>query len=81
VAADFSKYLDDTDVRPIGSARPFFRLHVHERLTATLVAALAKGGGVIAMHGKSLKGSCDKGKSFAPKMMVSAFATGSRSPP
>lgn len=50
------------------------------RLTATLVAALAKGG-VIAMHGKSLKGSCDKGKSFAPKMMVSAFATGSRSPP
>jgi hypothetical protein len=36
------------------------------RLTATVVAALAKGG-LIAMHGKSLKVSCDKSKSSLPR--------------
>jgi len=45
------------------------------QLTASLAAALAKGG-VIAIDGKSLKGAYDKGQAFAPKMMVSAFATG-----
>jgi predicted transposase YbfD/YdcC len=45
------------------------------QLTASLVSALAKGG-VIAIDGKSLKGAYDKGKAFAPRMMVSAFATG-----
>jgi hypothetical protein len=69
VAADLSKYLNDTDVRPIGSALRSSTSMSIMRLTATLVAALAKGG-LIAMHGKSLKVSCDKGKSFAPKMMV-----------
>jgi len=46
-------------------------------LVAKLVAALAKGG-VIAIDGKSLKGAYDKGQAHAPKMMVSAFATGLR---
>jgi len=46
-------------------------------LTATLVAALAKGG-VIAIDGKSLKGAYDKGGKSAPAMMVSAYATGLR---
>jgi predicted transposase YbfD/YdcC len=45
------------------------------QLTASLVAALAKGG-VIAIDGKSLKGAYDTGRAFAPKTMVSAFATG-----
>src|SRR5215470_14475860 len=45
------------------------------RLTATLVAALAKGG-VIAIDGKSLKGAFEKGEKSLPKMMVSAYATG-----
>jgi predicted transposase YbfD/YdcC len=45
------------------------------QLTSTLVSTLAKGG-VIAIDGKSLKGAYDKGKAFAPQMMVSAFATG-----
>lgn len=45
------------------------------QLTASLASALARGG-VIAIDGKSLKGAYDKGKAFAPKMMVSAFATG-----
>ena len=69
VAADLSKYLNDTDVRPIGSARPFLHLHVHHAVDRHARRGLGQGG-VIAMHGKSLKGSCDKGKSFAPKMMV-----------
>jgi hypothetical protein len=47
------------------------------RLTATLVAALAKGG-VIAIDGKSLKGAYEKGKKSSPIMMVSAYATGLR---
>jgi predicted transposase YbfD/YdcC len=47
------------------------------RLTATLVAALAKGG-VIAIDGKSLKGAFDKGERHKPRMMVSAYATGLR---
>jgi predicted transposase YbfD/YdcC len=47
------------------------------RLTATLVAALAKGG-VIAIDGKSLKGAYEKGEKSSPKMMVSAYATGLR---
>src|SRR5262245_30075021 len=44
------------------------------RLTATLVAALAKGG-VIAIDGKSLKGAYEKGEKSSPRMMVSAYAT------
>ena len=47
------------------------------RLTATLVAALTKGG-VIAIDGKSLKGAYEKGEKSSPKMMVSAYATGLR---
>jgi predicted transposase YbfD/YdcC len=47
------------------------------QLTATLVAALAKGG-IIAIDGKSLKGAYDKGEKSSPKMMVSAYATGLR---
>src|SRR5262244_3460480 len=47
------------------------------RLSATLVAALAKGG-VIAIDGKSLKGAYEKGEKSSPKMMVSAYATGLR---
>src|SRR5262245_13269742 len=47
------------------------------RLTATLVAALAKGG-VIAIDGKSLKGAYEKGAKSSPRMMVSAYATGLR---
>src|SRR5215467_1268594 len=47
------------------------------RLTATLVAALAKGG-VIAIDGKSLKGAYEKGEKSSPRMMVSAYATGLR---
>lgn len=47
------------------------------RLTATLVAALTKGG-VIAIDGKSLKGAYDKGEKHKPKMMVSAYAAGLR---
>lgn len=46
-------------------------------LTARLVSALAEGG-VIAIDGKSLKGAYDKGEAHAPRMMVSAFATGLR---
>jgi hypothetical protein len=42
VAADLSEYLYGTDVRPIGSARPFLTSISIMRLTATLVAALAK---------------------------------------
>ena len=45
------------------------------RITARLVAALAKGG-VIAIDGKSLKGAYDKGGKSSPKMMVSAYAAG-----
>lgn len=47
------------------------------RLTAGLVAALAKGG-VIAIDGKSLKGAYDKGEKSSPRMMVSAYAAGLR---
>src|SRR5215813_12153641 len=47
------------------------------RLTATLLAALAKGG-IIAIDGKSLEGAHDKGEKSSPKMMVSAYATGLR---
>lgn len=47
------------------------------KLTATLAAALTKGG-VIAIDGKSLKGAYDKGKQSSPKMMVSAYAAGLR---
>jgi predicted transposase YbfD/YdcC len=47
------------------------------KLTATLAAALAKGG-VIAIDGKSLKGAYDKGGSSSPRMMVSAYAAGLR---
>jgi predicted transposase YbfD/YdcC len=47
------------------------------RLTASLVAALAKGG-VIAIDGKSLKGAYDKGDKHKPRMMVSAYASGLR---
>jgi len=47
------------------------------RLTAALVAALAKGG-VIAIDGKSLKGAYDKGGRHKPRMMVSAYAAGLR---
>jgi hypothetical protein len=47
------------------------------RLTAMLVAALAKGG-VIAIDGKSLKGAYEKGEKSSPRMMVSAYATGLR---
>ena len=54
------------------------------KLTATLAAALAKGG-VIAIEpapaqagGKSLKGACDKGERSSPRMMVSAYAAGLR---
>ena len=43
-------------------------------LTATLLAALAKGG-VIAIDGKSLKGAYDKGRAHMPVMMVTAYAT------
>src|SRR5215467_8723152 len=43
------------------------------RLTATLVAALAKGG-VIAIDGKSLKGAYEKGEKSSPRMMVTADA-------
>ena len=46
-------------------------------LTAKLVATLGDNG-VIAIDGKSLKGAYDKGKSSAPEMMVSAYATGLR---
>ena len=54
------------------------------RITAGLVAALAKGG-VIAIEpapakagGKSLKGAYDKGEKSSPRMMVSAYAAGLR---
>jgi predicted transposase YbfD/YdcC len=47
------------------------------RLSATLVAALAKGG-VIAVDGKSLKGAYEKGEKSSPSMMVSAYAAGLR---
>jgi predicted transposase YbfD/YdcC len=47
------------------------------KLTATLAAALAKGG-VIAIDGKSLKGAYDKGGQSSPRMMVSAYAAGLR---
>jgi hypothetical protein len=47
------------------------------RLTATLVAALAKGS-VVAIDGKSLKGAYDKGEKSSPRMMVSAYAAGLR---
>lgn len=47
------------------------------RLTATLVAALTKGG-VIAIDGKSLKGAYAKGDKHKPRMMVSAYASGLR---
>ena len=47
------------------------------KLTATLAAALAKGG-VIAIDGKSLKGAYDKGGRSSPRMMVSAYAAGLR---
>jgi len=47
------------------------------RLTATLLAALAKGG-IIAIDGKSLKGAHEKGEKSSSKMMVSAYATGLR---
>src|SRR5262249_4419432 len=47
------------------------------RLSATPVAALAKGG-VSAIDGKSLKGAYEKGEKSSPKMMVSAYATGLR---
>jgi predicted transposase YbfD/YdcC len=47
------------------------------RLTATLVAALAKGG-VIAIDGKSLKGAYEKGEKSSPRMMVTAYAAGLR---
>lgn len=47
------------------------------RMTARLVAALAKGG-IIAIDGKSLKGAYDKGGKSSPKMMVSAYAAGLR---
>ena len=47
------------------------------RITAGLVAALAKGG-VIAIDGKSLKGAYDKGEKSSPRMMVSAYAAGLR---
>jgi hypothetical protein len=46
-------------------------------LMSRLVAALAKGG-VIAIDGKSLQGAYDKRLAHAPRMMVSAFATGLR---
>ncbi len=42
-------------------------------LTATLLAALARGG-VIAIDGKSLKGAYDKGRAFMPRMMITAYA-------
>lgn len=42
-------------------------------LTETLLKALA-GGGVIAIDGKSLKGAYDKGRSYMPRMMVTAYA-------
>jgi predicted transposase YbfD/YdcC len=47
------------------------------RLTATLTAALAKGG-VIAIDGKSLRGVYEKGEKSSPRMMVSAYAAGLR---
>jgi hypothetical protein len=47
------------------------------RLTATLAAALVKGG-VIAIDGKSLKGAYEKGEKSSPRMMVSAYAAGLR---
>lgn len=47
------------------------------KLTATLAAALAKGG-VIAVDGKSLKGAYAKGEKSSPRMMVSAHAAGLR---
>jgi predicted transposase YbfD/YdcC len=47
------------------------------RLTATLVAALGKGG-VIAIDGKSLKGAYEKGEKSSAQLMVSAFAAGLR---
>jgi hypothetical protein len=47
------------------------------KLTATLAAALTKGG-VIAIDGKSLKGAYDKGERSSPRMMVSAYAAGLR---
>jgi hypothetical protein len=47
------------------------------RLTATLVAVLAKGG-VIAIDGKSLNGAYEKGKKSSPRIMVSAYAAGMR---
>ena len=47
------------------------------RITAGLVAALAKGG-VVAIDGKSLKGAYDKGEKSSPRMMVSAYAAGLR---
>jgi predicted transposase YbfD/YdcC len=47
------------------------------RLTATLVAALAKGG-VIAIDGKSLNGAYEKGERSSPRLMVSAYAAGLR---
>ena len=42
-------------------------------LTASLLEALADGG-VIAIHGKSLKGAYDKGEAYMPRMMVTAYA-------
>jgi len=47
------------------------------RITAGLVAALAKGG-VIAIDGKSLNGAYEKGEKSSPRMMVSAYAAGLR---
>ena len=46
-------------------------------LTSTLINKLGKAG-VIAIDGKALKGAHDKGKAHAPRMMVSAYATGLR---
>lgn len=46
-------------------------------LTASLLKALAEGG-VIAIDGKSLKGAYDKGQSYMPRMMISAYAANLR---
>jgi hypothetical protein len=45
-------------------------------LTASLLKALAEG--VIAIDGKSLKGAYDKGQSYMPRMMISAYAANLR---
>lgn len=42
------------------------------------IAARLEESDVIAVDGKALKGAYDKGKSHAPRMMVSAFAAGLR---